>query len=237
MIRLKPSQIPPLLLLAFSFSASALQIVDAKDGETVFAKISQKEVTRIAFERGRVRKVTGNAGDFLLEKDEDKGQIFVRPAQPGNTKPINLFVSSDRGTVALLLQPIDSPSDSIVIREAREVETSPSRIERSGRHVRTIKNLLLAMATDALPEDMQIRETKRELALWPGVRMTLQRVYVGSWIVGEKYHLANIAKAEVTLNEPDLYKSGVMAVSLEQRTLRSGESTNLFVVRERQAND
>lgn len=237
MIRLRPSQIPLLLLLALSFPASALQIVDAKDGETVFAKISQKEVTRIAFERGRVRKVTGNAGDFILEKDEDKGQIFVRPAQAGSTKPINLFVTSDRATVALLLQPIDAPSDSIVIRESREAQASPSRVERSGRHVRTVKNLLLAMATDALPEDMQIRETTRQLALWPGVRMTLQRVYLGAGVVGEKYQLANTANADITLNEPDLYKSGVMAVSLEQRTLRSGEATNLFVIRERQPND
>ena len=62
MIRFRPSQIPLLLLLAFSLPASALQIVDAGDGETVFAKISQKEVTRIAFERSRIRKVTGNAG-------------------------------------------------------------------------------------------------------------------------------------------------------------------------------
>ena len=236
MIRLKPNQIPLLFLAALSFPASALQIVDAKDGETVFAKISQKEVTRIAFERGRVRKVTGSTGEFVLEKDEDKGQIFVRPAQTGSTKPINLFVTSDRSTVALLLQPIDSPSDSIVIREGRDL-TSSSRIERSGRHVRAIKNLLLAMASDALPEDMEIREAMRELALWPGVRLKLQRVYLGTGIVGEKYQLANLANADITLNEPDLYKSGVMAVSLEQRTLRSGEATNLFVIRERQAND
>ena len=59
MIRLRPSQAPLLLLLALSLPASALQIVDAKDGETAFAKISQKEVTRISFERGRIRKVTG----------------------------------------------------------------------------------------------------------------------------------------------------------------------------------
>lgn len=237
MIRLRPSQIPLLLLLALSAPASALQLVDAKDGETVFAKISQKEVTRIAFERGRIRKVTGNAGEFVLEKDEDKGHIFVRPAQAGGTKPINLFVSSDRSTVALLLQPVDSPSESIVIREGREVQVSASRVERSGRHVRTIKNLLLAMATDALPDDMEIREAARELALWPGLRLTLQRVYLGAGIVGEKYQLANTSNADVTLSESNLHKSGVMAVSLEQRTLRAGEATNVFVIRERRAND
>lgn len=237
MIRLRPSQILLLLLVAVSLPASALQVLDAKDGETVFAKISQKEVTRIAFERGRIRKVTGNAGEFVLEKDEDKGHIFVRPAQAGSKKPINIFVSSDRSTVALLLQPIDAPSESIVIREGREVQTSASRIERSGRHVRTIKNLLLAMATDALPDDIEIREAARQLVLWPGVRLTLQRVYLGAGIVGEKYQLTNTASAEVTLSESDLQKSGVMAVSLEQRTLRAGEATNLFVVRERRAND
>jgi conjugal transfer pilus assembly protein TraK len=237
MTRLRPSQAPLLLLLALSLPAPALQIVDAMDGETAFARISQKEPTRIAFERGRIRKVTGNTGEFVLEKDEDKGQVFIRPALPGSTKPINVFVSSDRSTVALLLQPVDSPSDTIVIREGRTAGNSPSRIERGGRHVRTIKNLLLAMATDALPEDMEIRATDRELALWPGVRLTLQRVYLGAGIVGEKYQLANTANADLTLTESDLYKSGVMAVSLEHRSLRSGEATNLFVIRERRAND
>ncbi len=73
------------LLLALSSPASALQILDAKDGETVLGKISQKEVTRISVERGRIRKVTGNTGEFVLEKDEDKGQIFIRPVSPDST--------------------------------------------------------------------------------------------------------------------------------------------------------
>ena len=233
----KPSLVLLPLLLALSSPASALQILDARDGETVLGKISQKEITRIRFERGRIRKVTGNAGEFVLEKDEEKGQIFIRPASAQSTKPINLFVTSDRSTVALLLQPVDTPSDTIVIREARDPLTSVSRMERSGLHVRTIKNLLLAMAGDALPEDMEVREPGLELALWPGVRLTLERAWLGAAIVGEKYQLANIGTTELNLAERDLYKPGVMAVSLEHRKLRPGESTNLFVIRERRAND
>lgn len=225
------------LLLALSVPASALQILDARDGETVLAKISQKEVTRIALEKGRIRKVTGNAGEFVLEKDEEKGQVFIRPASADSTKPINLFVTSERITVALLLQPVDAPSDTIVIREGRDRATSASRIERSSRHVQTIKNLLLAMANDALPDDMEVREVSQELTLWQGVRLTLQRVYLGAGIVGEKYQLANIGSSDVNLTERDLFKAGVMAVSLEHGSLRPGESTNLFVIRERRAND
>ena len=235
MTRWKSSLI--LLPLLLADPAHALQILDAQDGETVLGKISRREVTRIAFEHARVRKVTGNAGELVLEKDEEKGQIFIRPVDPHRTKPISVFLSSEHGTVALLLQPVDTPGDTIVIREPRDRSAFPSRLEASGRHVRTLKNLLLALADDALPEDMEVREPGREVALWPGTRLTLQRVLLGASVVGEKYQLTNIGAAGIDLAESDLFQSGVMAVSIERANLRPGETTNLFVIRERRADD
>lgn len=237
MIPWKPSRVLLPLWLALSSPASALQILDARDGETVLGKIARQEVTRIAFERGRMRKVTANAGELVVEKDEDKGQIFIRPTAPDSSKPINLFVSSEQSTVALLLQPVDTPSDTIVIREARPPGAAVSRVERSGRHVRTLKNLLLTMATDALPDDLEVREPGHELALRPGVRLTLQRAWLGAAIVGEKYLLANLGSAPLELAERDIFKPGVLAVSLEQTQLPPGAATNLFVIRERRADD
>jgi conjugal transfer pilus assembly protein TraK len=224
-------------LLALSSPAQALQIVDAGEGETALAKISRKEVTRIAFEHGRVRKVTGNAGEFLLEKDEERGAVFIRPASAESSKPINVFLSSERGTVGLLLQPVDIPGDTLVIRQPRGASSLAPAAERSERHVRRIKNLVLAMASDGIPEDMEVREHKRELGLWPGVRLTLQRAWVGPDIVGEKYLLANFSSGTLQLAEPQLYKPGVMAVCLEASELEAGEATNLFVIRERQPHD
>lgn len=242
MIRLKPNNALLPLLLAFSTAAPALQIVEARDGETVVAKISQKEVTRISFDKSRIRKVTGNAGEFVLEKDDERGQVFIRPAQADSSKPINVFVSSERATVGLLLQPIDAPSDTILIREPREVRDAREALTttRQGRasvHVRLIKNLLLAMASDARPDDMEVRDSVRELGLWPGVRLTLQRTYTGAGIVGEQYQLINQSGSDITLTERDLYKSGVMAISVEQRQLPAGESTSLFVIREGRSHD
>lgn len=236
MIHWKPSLVLlPLLLLGNP--ARALQVVDAHDGETVLGKISRKEVTRIAFEHGRIRKVTGNAGEFVLEKDEEKGQVFIRPADPQSAKPINLFLTSERGTVALLLQPVDTPSDTLVIREPRARSASLSRLESSGRHVRTCKNLLLALAGDALPEDMEAKELGRNVALWPGTHLILQRVLLGANVVGEKYQLTNLSAADLQVAEQDLFKSGVMAVSVEHASLRPGDATNLFVIRERRTDD
>ena len=225
----------PLLLLGKP--AIALQIVDAHDGETVLGKMSRKEVTRIAFDHDRIRKVTGNAAEFVLEKDDDKGQIFIRPADPDSTKPINLFLSSAHTTIALLLQPVDTPSDTLMIRVPQARAASLSRLESSGRHVRTLKNLLLALAGDALPDDMEAKEPQRELALWPGARLTLQRVLLGATVVGEKYQLTNASTAPFEVAEPDLFKAGVMAVSVEHANVPPGAVTNLFVIRERRSDD
>ncbi len=124
-----------------------------------------------------------------------------------------------------------------MIREPRDASVAPTRVEASGRHVRTIKNLLLALADDALPEDMQASEPARDVALWPGARLTLQRVLLGTGVVGEKYLLTNIGSTSMELAEANLFKSGVMAVSVEQNSLRPGEASNVFVIRERKNDD
>lgn len=229
--------LPTLAMLLLAEPATALQIVDARDGETALAKVSRQEVTRIAFERGRIRRITGNTGEFLLERDDEQGHLFVRPIDPASTKPINLFLSTDRSTVGLLLQPVDMPSDSIVIRQAKGPAEVPDRLESASRHVRTVKNLLLALAQDALPEDMEVREVARELLLWPDTRFVLRRSLVGEAVVAERFELTNLASTRLELAEPDLFKRGVMGVSIERPTLASGETTSVFVIRERRSDD
>ena len=236
MIRLRPSLVLLPLLLAAS-PAPALQVLEARDGDTVLGQLSRKELTRITVEGARIRKVTGNAGEFLLEKDDEKGQIFIRPASSDSTKPINLFVTTASSTVGLLLQPVDTPSDTIVIREKRVPEAHPAmRADRSSAHVRALKSLLLAMAGETAA-GMEVRESGKALALWPGVRLTLERSWRADTVVGEKYQLLNLGPDALDLTERDLYKPGVMAISLEAAQLAPGASIHFFVIRERRAHD
>lgn len=223
-------------MLAASLLASAIQILEGADGQTLVGKVSQKELTRVVVERERIRRVTGNAGEFFLEKDEDKGQIYIRPAAQDATKPINLFVATDRSTFTLLLQPVDLPAETVVIKPAPG-QREPARIQRSGSYVRAIKNLLLAMAGDALPRDMDVREVAQEVALWKEARFTLTRRYVGQGLVGEKYLLTNVSAAPIVIAEQELYKDGVVAVNVENMNLAAGESSNVFIIRERSDRD
>ena len=232
--------IPKAALLASLLSASApawaLQVLEGANGQSLAAKISQKEVTRVMVDGSRIKRVTGNPGEFWLEKDEDKGQIYLRPVSESNAKPINLFVSTESDTFMLLLQPVDVPAETIVIKALPGARES-SRIERSTPHVRAVKNLLLAMAGDTLPRTMEIRELARDVALWKGTRFTLSRAYLGHTFVGEKYLLTNLGSTAMTLTEQELYKPGVMAIAVENARLNPSQSTNVFVVRARTERD
>ena len=57
-------------LLALSLSASAavpaLQILEGADGQSLVAKISQKELTRVMVEGARIRRVTGTPNEFWM---------------------------------------------------------------------------------------------------------------------------------------------------------------------------
>jgi conjugal transfer pilus assembly protein TraK len=232
MILSKPSHALLPLLLAFSFPASAIQILEGVDGQTLLGKISQKELTRIAVERGRIKKVTGNAGEFLLEKDEDKGQIYIRPALESATKPINLFVTTERATFTLLLQPVNLPAENIVIKD-RATRSDPGRTDQNNAYVKVIRNVLLAMANDTFPRDMEVREMASEIGLWKDTRLLLARTYLGQAIKGEKYVLTNTGMTPMVIAEQELYKAGVLAISVETANLKPGESSNVFVIRER----
>lgn len=240
------------LMLAPSPEAHALQVLEAMEGQTVLGRLSSKELTRIAVEGGRIRKVTGQGGEFLMEKDEDQGQIFIRPASPENPRPINLFVTIEVGgeplTVGLLLQPVDIPADTIMLRPTGTSGPSGARRHsiqgpgpssdgrphpRSPRHVRQLKNLLLVMADNQETPDFEVREVRQEQPLWVGTRLVLQRQWLGDGLVGERYRLANIGPQPLRVHEPHLFKPGVMAVSVEHERLEPGQVTALFVIRQR----
>lgn len=178
------------------------------------------------------------AGEVALECDRDKGEIYVRPT--GNSlKPINLFVSSANATYTLLLRRSDTPSDTIVIRD-RTVRPFPA--DPSGRsappspsanHIRAMKALLVAMASDRVAPDVRVEEVNRPIQLWTEARFSLMRTYEARQLVGEKYLLTNISNQVMVLAEQEFDRpdGGVIGVAIENLNLRPGDSTSVYVIR------
>ena len=181
-------------------------------------------------------------GELVLECDKDKGEVYIRPVGK-STKPINLFVSSAKATYTLLLHRSDTPADTIVIRDpsARLLKPDNANPNPSGmslgtsaNHIRAMKALLVAMASDRVPPDVRVEEVNRLVPLWLEARFSLMRRYEGRGLVGEKYLLQNISPTLMVLAEQEFDREGaqVMGVSIENHNLQPGEATNVFVIRQ-----
>jgi conjugal transfer pilus assembly protein TraK len=192
--------------------------------------------------------VVNPSGEIVLECDRDKGEIYVRPvaeAPDGKGKPVNLFISSAQATYTLLLRRADTPADTIVIRDktARAAlplpgaPTLPGPQSPSANHVRAMKALLVAMASDRVPPDIRVDELNQPVQLWAETRFLLLRRYESRTLVGERYQLSNVSPAVMVLAEqefdrPDSRDGGqVLGVAIEHHNLRPGESTSVFVIR------
>ena len=190
-------------------------------------------------------------GEIVLECDRDKGEIYIRPVGD-SAKPVNLFISSAQATYTLVLRRSDTPADTIVIRDKSlrfgpsgtgtpsnpQGMTGPSGPSGpSANHIRTMKAMLVAMASDRVPPDIRVDEVNRPMQLWAEARFALMRRYEGRGLLGEKYLLQNVSQtvmvvAEQEFDRPDSKAGGqVVGVAVENHNLRPGESTNVFVIR------
>ena len=179
------------------------------------------------------------SGEIALECDRDKGEIYVRP-MGSSTKPINLFVSSPSATYTLLLRRSDTPSDTIVIRDRTTRQaapdlsaTRPGGLGPSSNHIRAMKALLVAMASDRVAPDVRVEEVDRPIQLWAEARFSLMRTYEARQLIGEKYLLTNISNQVMVLAEQEFDRSegGVIGVAIENLNLRPGDSTSIYVIR------
>lgn len=177
------------------------------------------------------------AGEIALTCDRDKGEVYVRPVGD-SAKPINLFVATANATYTLLLRRSDTPADTIVIRDrtpkALKHSTSAQALAGpSPNQVRAMKALLVAMASDWVPPDIRVEETRGTLPLWNEARFSRVRQYEGRGLVGEKYLLQNISDAPMVLAEPefDRERSNVVGIAVEHHNLRPGESSSVYVIR------
>ena len=194
---------------------------------------------------GAMAPAINPSGEIVLECDRDKGEIYIRPVSQtpdGGGKPVNLFISSAQATYTLVLRRSDTPADTIVIRDptARRNPagaTHDAPLSTSANHVRAMKAMLVAMASDRVPSDVRVDEVGQQVQLWADVKFSLMRRYDGRNLVGEKYLLQNVGNAVMVLAEqefdrPDSKTGGqVVGVAVENHNLRPGESTNVFVIR------
>ena len=239
-----------------SGSQVGAQTLSVAPNSTVTAQISQKEISRIAIEGGKIRATDARNGAIeILTDTKVPGELRVLPPE-NDKRPINLFVTSEKGhTYTLILTVADLPSQTILLRETAK----PSAVERDnnvamggGNHSsnggdpfgsrgasrspeleRTVRALTIAMARDERPSGVEIIARNRTMQLWQESRFTLSTSWVARGVVGDLYTLTNVSNQLMRLAEPEFFKAGVLAVSFDAAELPPGTQTNVYIIRER----
>lgn len=243
--------------------AWALQTIAVRDGATEVVRIAAKEPTRIKLDRGQIDDLIGDirssdrnpGGRLIVEQTGDASEIFVRPAlvegiDDEARRPINVFLKTSTGkTFGLLLQPVDMPADQVFLRE-RDTDAGPlagarpllqaapdAPLPANANYLRAIKALWYAMASNLAPAGVEVRDTGRELALWREARLIQRRLHVTRQWTGETYELTNVSREPLLLAEREFDREGVVFVSIETHRLAPGETTWVWVVRQRGAKE
>jgi conjugal transfer pilus assembly protein TraK len=211
--------------------AHALQIITPTEGSNTFVRISAKELTRIAVDGGKVRSVLYSEGELQIEKDDDRGQVFVRPAMLD--KPINVrVITSSNRTYSLILQAADVPQEDVIIQDGdQSAAARPVTAPRATGWQSGIRSLVLAMASGEKLQAVQVEPRNREIVLWEGVKFILETVYRDRVLTGEKYRLHNLSSSRIRMTEQEFYRKGVVAVGIESLALEPGQNTVVYVVR------
>lgn len=200
------------------------------------------------------------AGRVVVLKDDAEGEVYVKPMLPASVRaadgslpagplvsalqlaPVKLDIKTDRGTVGLVLQAADVIGDTITLRisglEGRALPVEP--IAKTAAHVRAAKALTLAMASPGMAGEVPVQRLPgqgQEVALWKEARFVLVARYEVPGLVGEVYELTNVSGEAMVIDERELYRPGVVSVSLRELKLKPAATTKVWIVRQTESQD
>lgn len=236
------------LTLLGSYAFAHKQILTLDDNKIIKAYGAKEGLTRVMIQGDRIQQVMGTDDLQNIEKDEQRGILFLK----GLTQKQTLALLTENGHFQELeLTPMDKPSAHIVLKpsDVKEDHTCEKSISRSVNK-KTQRDFLYASSMkDQRPYSLTYQQSLIHI---------MHRLYgyestpfapsapklpsvQGTWIkhddslkegsyVGHVYTLKNTTQALKTFQEGDFYTKGILAIAIEENTLKPKQTTRLFVV-------
>ena len=238
----KLALIPLTVSLLFSPFAQAVQHVDKAYLDNVTVNVSSTEQNALVVQDRKITSVIPSIADALeYEKDVTQGVLYFKVAPWYANRTISAFVNDDQGTrYKLVMRPTARLGAEELILIPPKVKEGSSTDKGSQSYLQQIKELIYVMGDDADdPQDELAIEgisrsfVNQQIPLWKEARMTFASRYDGDGLYGEHYKVTNITNSNLILLEQEFYRKKVVAVSIEHLNLLPGQTTNVYVVRER----
>lgn len=215
------------LCLTSSLNALATQNIKGEPDETLHANISRSDPTLIRVNGQRIVNIYGTEHEFTATPEGQTGSAYIKPLSEKDT--ISVFVTdASNQTWRLLLSVTDSPADTIVIASEKKVKTEIP-FGRDMERNRIIKYIVLALRSPEETPEIEVRATNQIIPLWKDTLFVLTAVSQGEYS-GEKYRLTNTSNQRMVIDERELYRKGIVAISIERAVLNPGEMSEVYIV-------
>lgn len=219
------------IFIICSQSALALQSKTIKDNQTVFVKISSKELTHIFVKNDHILSVRGIDGAYQITKDEVQGAIFIKPTPFYQNRAFNLFISTEEGhSYTLLLSPLDIPAENIELRSLSPSKKLAEHWEKNSPYSEIIISLMKAMENGDYPEGYAVipMDKIKSKRLDSGLTMQLVTLYQGAKLQGEIWLVKNTCRRKNYAFPQYFYQDNVRAISVVNEEVNYNDSTYLF---------
>lgn len=232
------------LISMSSTTAHAAIVKNLDEMGVIQVPISQEALTRIKVQEDRILHVFSNAGEYVLETDENQGQVFIRPKlseEEASIKPISLTLTTEGGhTQDLRLIPKHQAPEAIILKSdnalKHELEKDPfngKKLSSAPIFREEIEGLMQALQEGRIPlgyKEMPINLTTLNE---PYKRV---REIQGEKLRGLTYHTQNKTQKTQVLSESEVAKAlpfkdhKIVAILIQKKTLNPQEGTDIYVV-------
>jgi hypothetical protein len=204
----------------------ATTIIEAIDEDkSIFVTVSERDINRIEMPEPVIEALSSKAIDVKIKERN----IFVKVP---DSHPAELFISTKKKSISLILVPKDIPAETIVVRDTKDgLSASSSNILEDNSYEGTIKKIMLFLYKKSAPSGYTASYPKDEGRMLEGVSLRKAYVIEGPVFQGETYEIKNIGSVEVNLSEEMFYQKGIMAISIDKYELVPGEACKLFIVK------
>lgn len=216
-----------LLLLITAGTCSAVQNISVNESAPVRIMVSNSDINSISLKNDRIESLALPAS-VEVEQNNKNGSAYLKFKSRSAVKG---FLTSESGAkYQIEFVPSNVPSETIVlIKPGLE---SKEKIFDAREYTQMLAQLLRAMHNDA-ELDGYVRTVTDTNVKYNKMKLKQIATYNGGAIEGAVYSFENTTNEVKNLKEIDFYAPNVRSVAIVDKTLYSGDVTQVYIMRDK----
>ncbi len=219
---------------------SASQVIAMDSHKRLEATVAKDYLNRIAVTNDRITQVFGDEEAYVIQVDENSGQVFLKPSDLNGSKPISLTLTTENGqTQDLTLKPFEKEASTLLLKpttkpgaasadEPGKYETPhQSPLEKS---ISIQEKMIQAMKMLVLGQLPPLEGDVKERSCPEGMTMKGVKSYQVASFKGHTYEVENTTETLMDIDDKSFYHTGDLALSFQKRVLKPNETTLLSVI-------